>query len=65
MNNSKNRPMEYIENIPTSCLAGGVVQVNILHDKKDNECLQYKEVELKLNLSLLGTSKIPSISKQM
>lgn len=51
MNNSKNRPMEYIENIPTSCLAGGVVQVNILHDKKDNECLQYKEVELKLNLS--------------
>lgn len=39
MNNSKNRPMEYIENIPTSCLAGGVVQVNILHDKKiTNAC---------------------------
>ena len=47
MNNSKNRPMEYIENIPTSCLAGGVVQVNILHDKKNYKCqLDYSHITL-------------------
>lgn len=51
MNNSNNRWLEYRQNILTTCPAGRLVQVNNLHDKKDNECLQYKEAELKLNLT--------------
>lgn len=44
--------MEYGKSIPTACPARGLVQVNILHDKKITNALYYKVVELKFDLIL-------------